>query len=492
MRNRLAQDPHRPQYHFLPLANWMNDPNGLIQWRGRYHLFYQHNPNEAGFGLMHWGHAVSEDLVRWRDLPIALTPTSGTADEHGCWSGCAVDNDGTPTLVYTGLRGKAQLPCVATGDDDLITWKKHPGNPVIPSPPSELDVTGFRDHAVWREGATWYQIIGSGIRDVGGTALLYRSPDLIHWEYVHPVYVGDENDTGEMWECPDLFPLGGKHVLLISPVPLRRALYFVGTYADCSFIPEIRGVLDYGGHFYAPQTMPDDNGRRLMWGWLWEGRSDQAQRAAGWAGVLSMPRILTLRQDGSVGQAPAPVLEVLRDNHHRWTDVQLSSKSSEALASVQGDVLEINARILLGEADAVGLKVRCSPDGAEQTVIAYDRVKQRLEVDREHASLDPEAHRERHGGPLVLRAGEALELRVFLDRSVVEVFGNNRVCVASRIYPSRSDSQGVDAFAWGGNAELQAMDIWTMRSIWPDTPRRLDGAGAAVKGLRAPLLGGTS
>lgn len=446
----------------------MNDPNGLIQWQGKYHLFYQHNPREAAFGLMHWGHAASEDLVHWTDLPIALAPTPGTVDEHGCWSGCTVDNEGTPTIVYTGLRRGAQLPCVATGNDQLVTWQKHPGNPIIPSPAPDLDVTGFRDHAVWREDDTWCQIIGSGIRGVGGTALLYRSRDLIHWEYVHPIFVGEESETGEMWECPDLFPLGERHVLLISPVPLRKALYFVGRYAGHKFAPETRGVLDYGGHFYAPQTMLDDKGRRLMWGWLWEGRSDQAQRRAGWAGVMSLPRVLTLGPDGLLNQAPAPELEALRGEHDQWTDVHLTPRSAGVVAGAQGDAIEMFAEIEPGEAEAVGLKVRCSPDGAEQTVVVYDRLKQRLEIDREQASLDPQVHRERHGGPLPLSVGETLRLRVFLDRSVVAVFGNDQVCVTSRIYPSRPDSLGIDVFARGGDARIKVMDIWPVHSIWAE------------------------
>lgn len=466
VQERLFHDRHRPIFHFLPPSNWMNDPNGLIQWQGRYHLFYQYNPEGPFFGKMHWGHAISQDLVHWTDLPIALAPTPGTADEDGCWSGCTVNDNGVPTVIYTGFQGGKQLPCVATGRDDLITWEKHPDNPVIPSPPPGLDVVGFRDHVVWREGDTWYQLIGSGIRDIGGTALLYRSPDLIQWDYMHPMCVGESSETGEMWECPDLFPLGDKHVLVISPVLLRKAMYFVGTYTDHKFTPETQGVVDFGGHFYAPQTMLDDKGRRLMWGWLWEGRSDKAQREAGWAGVMSLPRVLSCHPDGSLGVAPAPELKTLRDRHCELTDILLTPSSSNVVADIQGDALEIFVEFELGEADAVGMKVRCSRDDTEQTLIVYDRVSQRLEIDRERASLDPEVQRDRRGGPLPLASEETLKLHVFLDRSVVEVFGNNRMCVTSRIYPTRPDSLGVDVFTCKGNARLIALDVWRMQSIW--------------------------
>ncbi len=217
-----SDDPHRPRYHFLPPANFMNDPNGLIQWQGRYHLFYQCNPEGPFPGPKHWGHAASADLVHWTDLPIALSPAPGGPDEDGCWSGYAVQHDGEVSVVYTGVRGPAQLPCVATSvDAQLVTWTKHPGNPVIAAPPPDQDILIFRDHAVWREDGTWYQLVGSGIDGAGGTALLYRSADLIEWEYLHPIHVGDKNRTepiwtGLCWECPSFFALGDRQVLVVS------------------------------------------------------------------------------------------------------------------------------------------------------------------------------------------------------------------------------------------------------------------------------------
>ena len=182
LRQRLSTDPHRPQYHFLPPANWMNDPNGFIHWQGRYHLFYQYNPTASHWGNIHWGHAVSDDLVHWRDLPIALTPTAGGPDKDGCWSGVMVDHAGTPTLLYTGVFPEAQ--CLATGSEDLITWEKHPANPVLAGPPDHLNVLGFRDPCVWQTNGIWYMTIGTGLRDVGGAVLLYRSTDLINGNMV--------------------------------------------------------------------------------------------------------------------------------------------------------------------------------------------------------------------------------------------------------------------------------------------------------------------
>jgi beta-fructofuranosidase len=327
LRERLARDPHRPRYHFLPPAQWMNDPNGLIQWRGRYHLFYQHHPFGPLWANMHWGHAVSDDLVHWRHLPIALAPTPGGPDEDGVFSGCAVDDDGVPTIVYSGVRGKDQLVCLATAadpdDPDLVVWKKHPGNPVIPAHPEGAAWVAYRDPSVWREGDAWYMVHGAGIVDVGGTALLYRAADLIEWEYLGPIHTGDLARrepiwTGSMWECPQLFPLGDRHVLLIAvwfrnpPQPSTHyTAYMTGHFDGQRFTPEQEGLLDVGA-LYAPQTMRDERGRRLLWGWLRETRSDAAQTAAGWSGAMTIPWLLTPRPDGALGIAPVPELEALR------------------------------------------------------------------------------------------------------------------------------------------------------------------------------------
>jgi beta-fructofuranosidase len=470
-RGLLAADPHRPQYHFLPPSNWMNDPNGLIQWNGQYHLFYQYNPFAPVWGSIHWGHAVSVDLVTWHDLPIALAPTPGTVDEYGVFSGCAFDADGVPTLLYTGVRKPAdgprlELPCLARSKDaELVTWEKYGGNPVIASPPPGFDVLGFRDHGVWREGATWYQVIGSGIRGVGGTVFLYRSSDLVHWEFVHPICVGDRTETGDIWECPDLFPLGDAHVLMVSPIPLRKTLYFVGSFREHKFEPHNQGVVDDGGYFYAPQSFTDDHRRRIMFGWLWEGREQSAQIAAGWAGVMSLPRVLMARADGALGVQPAPELRSLRGRH---TSLEHStvSPTSPTLVELQGAALEVVAEFLPSRAAQFGLKVRCSPDGSEETLIAYDPGSGWLSIDRERSSLDTAVHREPHGTRVSLAEGESLTLQVFVDHSVIEVYANARTCLTSRIYPSRADSVGLELFALRGPAHLRKLDAWEMGSVW--------------------------
>lgn len=466
-----VEQRHRPQYHFLPEANWMNDPNGLIQWQGQYHMFYQYNPNGAFHGTIHWGHAVSNDLVHWEHLPIALAPTPGGPDQDGCWSGCAVDDGGVPTFIYSGERNHAQRACLATSSDGLLTWDKFPGNPIIPEPP-DLNLVAYRDHSVWREDGLWYQLMGAGIVGTGGTALMYRSADLRQWEYLGPLLTGDVNQheplwTGAMWECPAFFPLGEKHVLLISVWDVGRpcyTAYFLGTYADHRFTPEHLAMLDYGDHhFYAPQTMLDDQGRRIIFGWLPEGRSNEAQLRAGWSGVMSLPRVLSLGADGTLQTAPVVELQTARGAHHHVADIAMTAGG--LVPDVQGAALEILAEIDLGDAAEIALKVRCSPDGAEETIIRYDRAAGRLSLIRERASLDDTTERTEQGGGLALAPGETLRLHVFLDHSVLEIFANERAVLASRIYPTREDSLGIAILARGGTANLRTLDVWEMQSV---------------------------
>lgn len=470
----MSQNRHRPRYHFLPPTNWMNDPNGLIQWRGRYHMFYQHNPFAAVWGNMSWGHAVSDDLVHWHDLPIALRPDSEGVDTDGCFSGIAVNNNGVATIVYTGVVEPAQLACIATStDDDLIHWQKHPNNPVIKSTPPDLDLVAYRDHSVWREDGMWYQVVGAGIKGVGGAALLYRSHDLVDWEYLHPLCVGDVNQrdpvwTGTMWECPLFLDLGEKHALLISA--WDHATFYtvcmVGTYANKRFTPELTYKIDLGDNFfYAPQAMRDDQGRWLMWGWLQEGRSQEAQVADGWSGVMSLPRVVTLRPDGRLGLAPAPELKTLRQAPKQFHSRSIAPGQRNLLDGLQGDCIELIAEIEVGDAEQCGLRLRCSPDGSEETLLYYDRNAGQLVLDTSKSSSDPSTERTNRSGPYRPAAGEPIRIQLFIDRSCIEAYVDGWCCLTGRIYPAHEESLGIDLFSQGGTATLRHLTAWPLNDI---------------------------
>ena len=451
----------------------MNDPNGLIQWGEDYHLFYQYNPLEAVWGRISWGHAVSRDLVHWEDKAIALSPQPGGPDEDGCWSGCAVNDDGTPLLFYTGLRGESsrassQNVCLATGSADLNTWTRFEGNPVL-RPPPDLPLTAFRDPNVWKQDGTWYLCIGAGVQARGGAVLLYRSENLRDWDYLGPLLVADEVADGlvkgDVWECPQLLEFGSRQVLLFSVLrrgekpQTRYSVALVGRFIDAKFHVEKAQKLDHGDfHFYAPQALRDASGRHLVWGWVQEGRSAEAQRAAGWSGAMSLPRVLTLEGD-RCRFAPAAEVESLRG----------APVTPGGEREVAGGQLDIRAVFSPG-AGVCGLSVFGSTDGEERTRIVYDETAQVLRVDRARSSLDRDSgiHLHPHEGKLTLAPGEPLTLRVLLDHSVVEIFANNRFCLTTRLYPQGRDSLGVKPFAEGG-AELLDLEAWTMHAIWHPT-----------------------
>lgn len=377
----------------------MNDPNAPIWHNGKYHLFYQHNPKAAKWDTMHWGHAASQDLLHWDHLPIALTPTPGGPDKDGCFSGCMVMDDGKPVIVYTGVN--PQVQCLATSDD-LVTWRKHPRNPVIGAPPPGMDSPGFRDPHVWRDGDEWLMLVGAGFRGVGGTALLYKSTNLVDWSYLKPFMRGSidlnakggDVARGEMWECPDFFPVGTKWLFYIATQ--NKVLYWLGRWKDRAFTPESNGVLTHGAG-YAPKSSNASAGRRIIWTWLREQRSGEEQLKAGWSGAMSLAVVPSLARDGTLLLDPAVEYVALRGKSNRE-------------GAPPDDCAELRIRLKQNRPFTL------SRGGRE--LVSYDPDKRILAVGRSEAPAP---------------AGD-LELRVFLDGSVIEVFANRRVWLTGRVY----------------------------------------------------------
>ena len=487
IRDRLLADPQRPRYHFtIPEGIGAPfDPNGCIWWKGRYHLFYIFQDPALPHDGHCWGHSSSADLVHWVHHPTALAPADGDP-EVGIFSGNALLNaDGVPTIVYLGLGIGI---CIATADDDnLDHWTKCPDNPVIGYPGKEdpdYGVYNVHDPHCWLE-ADGYRVILNGKvlpEDEYDTAYLFRSDDLVNWDYVHAFYQPNPEWTGpeEDCACPDFFELGGRHMLLaISHA--RGARYYLGRCEGDTFHPEEHHRMNWpGGTCFAPESMLDGRGRRIMWAWALDRRSRQQMEGSGWSGTMTLPRVLSLGEDGALRMEPAEELEVLRTNHRRLADVTVAAGSEASLEDVRGDCLELAVELVPGDARAFGLKVRCSPDGREQTVIACRPQEGCLAIDVGRSSLDEEIVYRTYCmydgedppvtaqvAPFELAADEPLRLRVFVDRSILEVFANGRQCLTQRIYPTRADSLGVSLFAEGGAVEVRSFDAWDMAPANP-------------------------
>jgi beta-fructofuranosidase len=329
---------------------------------------------------------------------------------------------------------------LATGSEDLLTWKKHRANPVMTSAlHKDVVIHDWRDPFLWKEGDTYFAVLG-GHREGGkGCAVIYQSKNLTEWTYLNILVEGKEAN----WECPNFFKLGDRWVLIYSPHgPVK---YYTGPLTkDYRFQPQTHGTLDFGSAFYAPNSLVDGKGRRILWGWMTQ------VKGPGWNGALTLPRLLTLRADGTLGMEPVPELRSLREKHRRLENLRITPDSAQVLKEVRGDCLEIVAEFEPTGAREFGLKVRQSADGKEGTLIVFDREHKQLVVGEVKA-------------PFEMRKNEkTLTFHAFLDKGILEVYVNGRACVTC---PLRAgpEAQGVALWA-SGDAVVKSLDAWEMKS----------------------------
>src|ERR1700678_71220 len=487
----LYQEDYRPQFHFTPAKNWMNDPNGPIYYEGEYHLFYQYNPLGIEWGHMSWGHAVSRDLVHWEPLPIALSEENGVmifsgstvVDWHNSSGFCRGTGTKTPSClvaIYAGHSEKLETQNVAYSNDRGRTWTKYAGNPVI-----DLHLASFRDPKVfWHEGT--HQWVMVTVLASQHKVRFFGSTDLKHWTALSDF--GPAGATGGVWECPDLFPLpvdgDASQTKWVLSINLPRGAgrgwgnqYFIGSFDGTTFSPESSAEnplwVDYGPDFYASTSfsdLPKSDRRRIWLGWLTSWEYAARVPPDPWRGAHSIPRQVKLKQfaDGiRLVQQPIAELQVLRAPH---TQVEHNSivRESDVLKSkkVQGEMLEIAADISPEDATEFGIRVR-EGDG-EETVIGVDTKKQTLFVDRSRSSgVSFDQHfASRDAGPITLAAGKSVKLHIFVDRESVEVFGNDGETVLSETIFPKQGTDEIELYSLGGRARVLKMDVWNLKSIY--------------------------
>lgn len=477
-------DRYRPQYHLIPDAGWMNEPHAPFYYRGQYHLFFQKNPFGPFWHQIHWGHWVSPDMVRWREVPMALTPEDDGLATDGVWSGSAAyAADGTPVLFFTAGNDSVrpnQRTGMATphrlGDPDLVEWDKYP-TPVTVQQPGAGRFGEFRDPFVFRDGTRqrWFQLVGSALPGGSGTALVYESADLRTWTPRGPLFSIDASGfpgLDSTWELPVLLPLGkGKdgrerHVFMIDVH--GQAYYWIGVFdpASARFTPDVEAprTFDVGqGHFSGPSGFVDPKtGRSIVFSIAQGERTLQTEWESGWAHNGGLPIELSLGSDGDLRLAPISELASLR--RQPLLDLRDASavEATTALAAIHGDLLEIELELAPAPvAGKRGLIVRSAPDRSEHTDLYVDTSRSRLEIDRTHTTLDPDMRSFGVQGGAFDLAGENLRMRVFLDRSMVEAYVNERKSLTSRVYPARLDADGLALLA-APQDRIVSLKVWAM------------------------------
>lgn len=486
-QNATYRERYRPQVHFTPPVNWMNDPNGLVHYDGEYHLFYQYNPFGDRWGHMSWGHAVSRDLVHWEHLPVALTEEDGVMIFSGSavvdWtntSGFGDDEHPPLVAIYTGHRpaDHNQSQHIAYSTDRGRTWTKYAGNPVI-----DIGARHFRDPKVfWHAPAQRWIMVLALAED--RKVRIYGSPDLKEWTHLSDF--GPAGATSGQWECPDLFelPVGGepgetRWVLQVDLNPGGRVggsggQYFIGRFDGTRFTPETTETrwLDWGADFYATMSwsdIPRQDGRRIWLAWMNNWQYAQEIPTSPWRSAQSLPRTVTLRRfdDGiRLVQRPVQELERLRGGRRTLGPRPIPDGTTPLDGEgIAGATLEILAELDTGSAAEVGLKVRTG-DG-EETTVGVDARAGRVFIDRTRSGVVEfhDAFAARHSGPLGVEGGR-VRLHVFVDASSVEVFaGSGETVLTDRIFPS-PESDGVALYAEGGTARLVSLEAWPLRSIW--------------------------
>ena len=477
-RESLSSDRHRPLYHYVPPEGPSNDPNGFLIWQDRFHLFYQQYPPEDR--RQHWGHAVSDDLVYWRDLPIAIYP----GVEERCHSGGAFVEEDRAMVCYHGTQAGTII--AESSDPLLLNWEKISGGPVIrevedgqPGDPYALG-----DPCLWKGEKGYYSLSGSrdaGTHLVDCTPLphLFFSEDLRNWEYCGPFLEGNIfTSPGEDCAVPYFWPLGDRHILIFGS-HMRGSQYLLGDWNEEAgkFTPFAYdrfccGPINNGG-INAPTAYPDGEGGVYLWHMMSYGLI-----TGDWNGIMTLPT--RLRLDGStVMNEPVEALDKLREDHRQIGEMRLPANQDVLLEEIAGDSIEMIARIDPGAAREVSIDVLRSPDGAETTSLRYLKnggtVKSKgpetwhdiVILDIGRSSLLPDVlPRPPETANFKLGEDEVLELRIFVDRGIVELFANGRRHLAVRVHPGREDSVGVSIRAQGGEATLRSLDAWRMRSIW--------------------------
>lgn len=455
LRRLSYDDPWKPVYHIHPSFGLLNDPNGLAYYNGEYHAFYQWFPFDAVHGMKHWAHVKSKDLCNWERLDVAITPNEAF-EKNGAYSGAALEVDGNLYLYYTGNvkyedGGRTANQCVAImmPDGEIRKLDK----PVIKGVPEGY--TGHvRDPKVFKKNDRYYMILGAQREDETGTIIVYRSDDALKWDFAGELNVPlDEKMIGFMWECPDYFELDGRDVLVFSPQGVEadghdyyniyNVIYVIGhlDIENLEFRIENYQELDKGFDFYAPQSFEGKDQERIMFGWAGLPEIEYPSDAKKWAHCLTLPRVMKVR-DGKLIQMPAEQLHALRAESE---ELKGTLNGQTASMDNKANCYELQLSIRNGGANQVTLEL-CKSE-TESLQVIFDFTKGMAVLDRSSFkhSLAEEYGTKRYAA----FAGKDLDVTVYADNSIVEIYINEGEAVfTSRVFPTE-ESVGIEISADG-------------------------------------------
>ena len=470
---KARKDPDRPVYHFLPPSHWMNDPNGPIFHKGWYHMFYQLNPfwDIHGGGAACWGHARSRDMVHWEHQPIALFPSIDQG-EHHCYSGsCTTDASGRPTIIYTSIHQNEYDDAeqwAAVSDDDMVHWKKLETNPVMTQALHGTEIIRhWRDPMIFKHDGKTYMVIGGSRWEKAephGVVLLYRAtrPDLTAWEYLGVAY---EFQDPHMYlnEVPNLFPLGGKWLLISNPMA-QKCLIGNLNFNTFTFEPETEAAPTWGDFNIRVAQVDTDPNRAILWGFVADFKR-QLTESRGWCNCLTLPRVLTMRPNGKLQVEPLEALSSLRGQLLAdEADIIVQNGSSHQTA-IRSDCMEINAMLHPEKTLLSGIRICVSPDHRRFVSVQVEAFNQWNKGP--HFVINGTALRCTPAKiPFALAEGEKdVQIRIYLDKSVLEVFVNGRISYTGVVERTPEDT-GVSLFAEGGSMTVPRFQAWEMKSIW--------------------------
>lgn len=458
---------YRPRFHFTAGRGWLNDPNGML-WDGeKYHLFFQHNPYHCKWDSMHWGHAVSSNLLQWTHLPPIIKPDApyDCCQSGGCFSGSAVINNGQIYLFYTGSVTGVQTQNLAVCRDG-ITAEKYLCNPIIIAPPAGMSQNDFRDPKVIYHKERWYMVLathnGSNQEDGDGQILFYRSDDLLQWEFVS-VLLASGGKYGSMFECPDLFPIGGHWALTVSPMhhPAgRQSIWFLGDldFDGGTFSIIREGCADYGFDYYAAQTYADCNQRMQTvawmgsWPWMAWFSGYGPTACEGWRCAMTLPRICGLDRAGRLCWQPLEVMQSLRGEEQTGLNISLTN-----VVEIDGgdNCYELELHVAK---DNIGDGIRVELFADEKYALKLDILAAGLILDRTQSDGYSKGTAR---APIYWEDG-AVMIRIIADCSNVEIFvGEGAVCITANIYPAPNQHR-IRFLALGSRACLERVSFWPL------------------------------